>query len=269
MPMEKLFEKAMQAKTAEAFSQILKTQAETYGVYEMDFLSTIIKNNGIKSVLDIGTGEGSFLLSLANKLPDVNFVGIDHNEDFLKRASELKDKIVSNNVHLVRAFFDKSYDTIRYDMVLARFTLQHASNPQDFLSEVYKRLNKKGVFVTIDEYLFQTEIKNPVWNEFYNCWISCFRKAGCNHLMLKEINPWLKNAGFKEVKNFIQLYSPITIGPDNFKNLVIHIAALLYKVYPHVWRESFFKIFEEWLNKIIITNEVDPFIPIAHVIAKK
>jgi len=229
----------------------------------------VITNNNIKSVLDIGTGEGSFLLNLAKNLPDVNFVGIDHNDDFLKRSFTLKDKMALKNVELVKAFFDGSYDLTQHDMIFTRFTLQHSSDPQTFLDEVYKRLSNGGFFITIDEYLFQTEIKDPVWNEFYDCWIRCFEKTGCNHLMSKEINPWLKRSGFKNIENSIQLYSPITIGSDNFKTLVTRIAALLYKVYPDVWRKSFFPIFEEWLDKITTSNEIDPFIPMAHVVAKK
>ena len=267
--MEKLFEKAMQMETADAFDKILKTQTETYGAYEIEQLSHIIDQNEVKTVLDIGTGEGSFLFNLAKRQPDVNFVAIDHNDDFLRRAFKLKDEMALQNVRLEKAFFDCNYDFAKFDMIFARFTLQHASNPQDFLDEVFKRLTDKGIFITIDEYLFRTEIKNPVWNEFYDCWIKCFKKAGCNHLMLREINPWLKKAGFKDIKNSIQLYSPITIGSDNFKILVTRIAALLYKVYPDIWSESFFPTFEKWLGKVVVSNEVDPFIPMARVVAKK
>lgn len=267
--MEKLFEKAMRLETAEAFDQILKTQTQTYGVREINSLATIIKNSGFKSVLDIGTGEGSFLFSLAQKLPDVSFVGLDHNDDFLKRATELKQKLAIKNTQLIKGFFDKNYDLKPYDMIFSRFTLQHATAPQEFLNEVHGRLNPKGIFVTIDEYLFNTEIKNPVWGEFYDCWIKCFKEAGCNHLMSKEINPWLKKAGFKHVENSVHLYSPVTIGAENFKTLVTRIAALLFKVYPHVWRASFFPVFEEWLDRVVETNETDPFIPMAHVIATK
>lgn len=267
--MEKLFEKAMQMDTAEAFDQIFKTQTETYGTLEIDRLASIIKANNINSVLDIGTGEGSFLLNLAKALGDVSFTGIDHNEDFLKKAVDLKKKMGTANVRLAQEFFDTNFAPDKYDMIFTRFTLQHASSPQEFVDAVYKRLNEKGIFITIDEYLFDTGIADPIWSEFYNCWISCFKKAGCNHLMSTEINPWLKRAGFNKIESSIQLYSPVTIGPDNFRTLVTRIAALLYKVYPEVWDESFFPRFEEWLERIVKMNEINPFIPMAHVIAKK
>lgn len=267
--MEKLFEKAMKLDTAEAFDQILKTQTKTYGVYEINRLAKLIQENDVKSVLDIGTGEGSFLLTLAKGLKGVRFTGIDHNNDFLKKALKLKDEMELKNVRFLNNFFDSNYDLTPHDLILTRFTLQHASAPQQFLDEVYKRLNDGGLFVTIDEYLFVTEIQDEVWNEFYSCWIRCFKEAGCNHLMSKEINPWLSNAGFKEVENTIQLYSPVTIGTAHFKLLVTRIAVLLNKVYPNIWDKSFLSKFEGWLDKITKTKSIDPFVPVAHVIARK
>ena len=167
---------------------------------------------------------------------DVEFVGIDHNEVFLKKAENLKKERGVENVSFTKAYFDKDFSKNVYDMMFARFVFQHASEPQEFVNEVYKRLNSGGFFLTIDEFLFDDGLEEPIWRKFMECWEECFRIAGPNPHLLRTEHSWLWKAGFKDIQSSIHVYSPITIGGENFKELIVTITAALYKMFPDAWK---------------------------------
>ena len=47
------------------------------------------------------------------------------------------------------------------------------------------------------------------------------------------------------------------------------ITAALYKMFPDAWKGFHLEELEGWLDEVIKTNRVDPFIPMAHVMARK
>ena len=266
---EKFFEQVLSLDKSTLFDRILKIQINTYGVLEIKKLANLIKKNEIKKVLDIGTGEGSFLINLAKDLKDIEFFGIDHNEKFLELAKKSSQKLGLKNIKFEKTFFDNKYSQEKFDLILTRFVLQHATSPKDFCSEVYSSLNNNGFFVTIDEYLFDIGIEEPVWQKFMKCWIDVFNRAGCDHVISKKIVAWLSQIGFKNIKGEKSMHSPVTMGAENFKSLVITYAVTLNKIFPGIWEESFFPEFEDWLDEINETKRVDPFIPITYITAQK
>lgn len=259
----------MEQEVVEAFEQILEAQTETYGVIELEYLSSLIEHFRTKSVLDIGTGEGSFLLGLANRFPEIRFVGIDHNDAFLRHAEKRRVAQNATNVKFEKIFFDSTYLPDAFGMILARFVLQHSSKPEDFLREIYRRLSSGGVCVIIDEFLFNTDIDEAPWKTFYDSWIKNFQSAGADYRRPGKVPGWCHNIGFRNIRSSIQVYSPATIGGPEFKRLLNCIVENLKKVFPKIWDESFLAVFKNWLDDVIQTRRIDPFITIAHVTAEK
>ncbi len=66
------------------WDDVLESQANSYGKVELPYLAQQLKYHRPSKVLDIGTGNGSFLIRIAESFPDIKFVGIDHNEGLLK-----------------------------------------------------------------------------------------------------------------------------------------------------------------------------------------
>ena len=63
--------------------------------------------------LEIGTGKGDFLIGMALKYPEINFVGIEKYDSVLVRAIEKVDELELNNIFFIRedAFeVDKMFD---------------------------------------------------------------------------------------------------------------------------------------------------------------
>ncbi len=62
---------------------------------------TIFKNNN-PIHLEIGTGKGDFLIEMALKYPDINFVGIERYDSVILRAIEKVDKLDISNIYFIR-----------------------------------------------------------------------------------------------------------------------------------------------------------------------
>ena len=52
--------------------------------------------------LEIGTGKGDFLIAMAEKYPDINFIGIEKYDSVLVRAIEKIDSKKLNNIYFMR-----------------------------------------------------------------------------------------------------------------------------------------------------------------------
>jgi SAM-dependent methyltransferase len=250
-------------------SHILKVQIDAYGVFEIERLNRIISENKIKAVLDIGTGNGYFLVKLASHNPDVDFLGIDGNVHFLDEAKSLRKENGLDNVAFSEALFGPDYSREKYDLIISRFVLQHSASPKDFIHEVYKRLNDNGVFMTIDEYLFETNTDDPAWRDFYSKWIKCFNIMNCDPYIPRHITSWLNQIGFTDIGSSIQLYSPATVGGEAFKECIIGIASMLGRIYPDVMDDAFLNRLESWLDEINLSKSADPHLQISHNTARK
>ena len=78
----------------------------------------IFNNNNIIN-LEIGMGKGDFIIGMAKKYPNINFIGIEKYESVLVRAIEKLDGVSLSNLKLIRMdainldkIFDKEIDTI-------------------------------------------------------------------------------------------------------------------------------------------------------------
>ena len=255
--------------TSELLSYILKVQVDAYGVFEIERLNRIIADNGIKRVLDVGTGNGYFLVRLASENADVEFCGIDGNAHFLEEARSLSEEKGLSNVTLLKSVLDSSFSEDKYDLIVARFVLQHSANPKDFIQEIYKRLNDGGIFMTIDEYLFEANVDDSAWKDFYSRWLKCFNTMNCDPYIPRHISTWLHQMGFDGVRSSVHLYSPATIGGEPFKECIVGIASMLGKIYPDVMDSAFIDRLESWLDEINLSRSSDPHLQISYNMARK
>ncbi len=262
--MIKLWSELMKMDVAELLDHILTIQTETYGQFEIQQLTNFIKQHQVKRVLDIGTGQGAFLLKLSSALQDVQFCGVEHNQDFIRKAKTQKEILRAKNVEFIEATFNAEYPLEKHDLILSRYCLQHSLNPKDFNTEVSKRLQDHGAYITTDEYLFESNIDDAVWREFYESWMKCFELAGANPVIPRNITTWLSQVGFKSIENRIQIYSPATIGGDEFKSLIMCLSTVLCKIYPHVMKESLLGKLDHWFDEISVSKKVDPHVQVAY-----
>jgi ubiquinone/menaquinone biosynthesis C-methylase UbiE len=266
--MHPILENKLNIDETEILRQGLEMQTRAYGVIDIPFLVDLIKSAHAKTVLDIGTGEGSFVLWLANELPETHFVAIDHNDDLLKLAKKNKADAIQN-VEFHTAFFDETFEKKTYDLIFTRFTLEHSSSPEQFVSEAFKRLKPGGTLAIIDEYLFDTQIEAPTWQQFRCKILEAYKDFGVFPYVPMQVTTWLKSAGFVEPSVNIRAYSPNTIGGDLFKEMVLTLSVLLGKLYPDNWPLDFLKELDQFIDHAIKTNECDPYITMTHMTGRK
>ncbi len=92
---------------------VIKNPEEYIGKYK-----SIFKNNNPIHI-EIGMGKGDFIISLAKKNPNINFIGIEKYESVMVRAIEKLNNLNLNNLKLIRIdainldkVFNKEIDTI-------------------------------------------------------------------------------------------------------------------------------------------------------------
>lgn len=122
--------------------------------------------------LEIGAGKGKFLIELAEKNPNINYIGIEKYSSVLLRALEKRREVELNNLYFIR--FDAEYLTnIFAENEISRIYLnfsdpwpkdRHAKRrltSRQFLSKYSKCLQKNGevIFKTDNRPLFDFSLE--------------------------------------------------------------------------------------------------------------
>ena len=269
--MESLLLKNRQLSKSELADQGYKVQNNAYGVLDRPFLNGILaEHSDIKNVLDIGTGEGSFILPIAKQNPDISFTCIDLNEELIRRASASAKTERVKNIGFQTASFDENYNHNPCDLIFTRFTLEHSHTPQVFVNEVFKRLKPGGIFAIIDESWLDDDTNDATWGEFRKYMRQSYKAFQCNPHVARDVTNWLEQAGFSDIKLSTATYSPSTVGPEQFRALILTIPVLINKfVESEIWPDDYLEGLELWIDDIIKTGRIDPRISFAHVTAQK
>ncbi len=75
---------------------VIKNEEEHIGKYKSLF------NNDNEIHIEIGMGKGDFIIGMAKKYPNINFIGIEKYESVMVRAIEKLNDIELNNLKLIR-----------------------------------------------------------------------------------------------------------------------------------------------------------------------
>ena len=75
---------------------VIKNKEEYIGKYKSLF------NNDNEIHIEIGMGKGDFIIGMAKKYPNINFIGIEKYESVMVRAIEKLNDIELNNLKLIR-----------------------------------------------------------------------------------------------------------------------------------------------------------------------
>lgn len=102
----------------------------------------VLKDHQVKSVLDIGCGNGRFLHMIKNAIPSVEVLGVDQNEDALRIANMLGIKTHNQNLN---DFLE--HDKRKFDAVSLWGVLEHVKMPVWTLRQVAKKLNPQGLVI--------------------------------------------------------------------------------------------------------------------------
>jgi tRNA (guanine-N7-)-methyltransferase len=125
-----------------------------YEEYKGKFNSLFNNSNPIH--IEIGMGKGDFLIGMAEKYPNINFIGIELYESVLVRAVQKLDNLELNNIRLINidaklldTVFDHEIDTIYLNFSDPWPKKRHAKRrlTSNIFLSVYDNISKNNVHI--------------------------------------------------------------------------------------------------------------------------
>ena len=260
--MKSLLESYLTLKQTDLLSATLEAQTRASGSAETPAVVRILNERECRDALDVGTGEGSFLLEIARRARGTRFLGIDHNAFAIEKAAARLRRRSLRNVRFETAFFDPEFDRKRRDAILTRYTLQHCSRPGDFVRAAFERLKRKGTFVAVEsvEAYMDCHVPDPVWREYRATLMAVHRKIGSDGNVGRALGSLLRRSGFRNIQVGLVLSSPSTIGFERFKSVVLATTALAHTLFPGLFDRKLTRRMDRWLQDEAGIEWRDPYI---------
>jgi ubiquinone/menaquinone biosynthesis C-methylase UbiE len=246
-----------------------KAQIDTFGPFDYPLLTAIIAKYNVRRILDVGTGEGSFLIGLAKRTKDVTFDAVDLNKSLIE-IGKLNNKRSGLNINFQHANFGENFSGRNYDLIMARFAVEHIREVDDidsFILKTYQRLNPGGWVVIIEYYLHDLEIEDPVWKAFRKSELATYKKANAHPRISLRLPESLKKTNFKNIKSTFNHISPATIKADCFFNLILEYTKLYSQICPEYWPKELIDKIVKWCDKK--QPKGDPVLFVSHTIGQK
>jgi SAM-dependent methyltransferase len=145
--------------------------------------------------VDLGSGRGTDVLRLAEKVGDNGFVyGIDLSDGMISKGVATAERLGIKNVKFIQSPLEKlNLDDKVADLVISNCTINHAADKQVVWNEIFRILKKGGRFVVSDIYASEAvpeEYRNdPV--AVSECWAGSVTRA--------EYLEQLEKAGFTKI----------------------------------------------------------------------
>ena len=119
--------------------------------YKGKFNSLFNNNNPIR--LEIGMGKGDFIIGMAEKYPDINFLGVEVQESVIVRAIKKLDNKKLNNVYVMMVNADKLNEIIDHEIDILHLNF---SDPWRKARHAKRRLTSPA-FLDIYDNIFKGE----------------------------------------------------------------------------------------------------------------
>jgi len=149
-----------------------------------------------KSVLDVGTGNGTYVYSLSPHVKSI--YGLDNNKKILEKARKRNRIFKYDNIRFYKMSVENIYFKRKFDIILLNNLLRF-TNVYPTLNKILNIVSDEGIIVI----QIPLSFKNPI-DERLDENSDNFDK----NLYNKEINAWLKIKELVKIffKNYIKLY---------------------------------------------------------------
>lgn len=115
----------------------------------------------IKSVVDVGCGDGHTLIKLAEHFPKIKFLGIDYSENMIESAKKyLEDKpqlreniefMIGDVLELKKVLSDRHFDIIMTDRCL--INLETAEQQSLAIDQISEHVSPGGYYLAIENFI--------------------------------------------------------------------------------------------------------------------
>lgn len=248
-----------------------EAQNPAFGPINIPFLVQLICQQRAKKILDVGTGEGSFLLHLAKQVPQTKFEAAETNEQLIKLAMQKKLKAKKCQINFVCCEFSESYPQNDFDMIMARFAVEHMTDIPAFLSTVRNKLKKGGCLAIIEYFISTAGIDDPVWLEFRKKELVLYKTIQSHAQISLQLPHLMREAGFKNITSSFEHVSPETVDKKAFFRLVSVYAETYAQIDSRIWPGVFVKKIKKWCDFGMRADSdmPDPVMFVTHTVGYK
>jgi ubiquinone/menaquinone biosynthesis C-methylase UbiE len=178
--------------------------------------------NECTHILDVGTGNGTFIARLAHDHPCIHFFGIDKR----KHCIESCEKIRATNLNFEQVDLFSSttqFDFSRFDGFLMRYFLLHVDHSKKILA-LFKTKAKKPMkfwIIDLDFSQFFCEPKNSSFDKMTNLVKEFCAKTSIDSMAGYGVVPILQDLGYQNIV--------VENAPFSTKNIPLEALALYLK----------------------------------------
>jgi|GEM_PF-2728239 ubiquinone/menaquinone biosynthesis C-methylase UbiE len=144
-------EALQKAELSDLWDAFLRGQTKLFFDEEIKLFKEEKEWQKAKNVLELGSGNGSYLARLADTFQEKTYLGIEKQSNFIQEATH---QLGRPGLAFIEGDAEIEYECYKnqFDMVLFRFTLQHLANPRLALELAYRYLKEDGYVLIIDSY---------------------------------------------------------------------------------------------------------------------
>lgn len=234
---------ASQSKNKSALLDFLEKQTEVLGAVDRQLIWDCLQGRANLRVIDFGCGDGSYLESLVTGAPEGMFAGvcgIDVNADWITVAQQRPHGIPAEfqlgNVCQPLGFSDG-----QFDVVLSRFTLISAEEPQSAMRNAFRILAAGGRFIAIESCYGVAQAINtsPAMLEFCERLTSWYRRAGSSPYLGPHLWQGMRQEGFRVQRDLVVIYGNNTLGSQTFAQFKAMTARNLGAVFQDIFPDQY------------------------------
>ena len=170
----------------------------------------LLKKENPKTILDIATGTADLAIEAAKTIKPDEIIGMDISPNMLKIGEQkIIKKGLSNIIKLELGDSENlSYETARFDAVMAAFGVRNFENLEKGLGEMYRVLKPGGTLMVL-------EFSKPRY----------FPLKQLFHVYFKYILPVIGKLRSKDENAYKYLYESVQVFPDyeNFTNILSNL----------------------------------------------
>lgn len=185
----------------ESWQQMLTLQTHLFGPIEVRWLMEQGFGSSGRGVLEVGSASGYYGAYLARNFPHVRLYGIEANPHFIERAVRGAEWPPNYSIAPCKLGEDALPSEIatQIDQCLARYVLQHVSNPLRVLRAIHATLPPGGrLFIIEEDDFFFTSY--PSWRPFdsaVDAWRRVVSAGGSDSKIGRKLPNLLAEAGFR------------------------------------------------------------------------
>lgn len=212
--------------------QRLETQTKLFAVYLRHHASEFCGSQ-VKSILDLGCGEGQLGFVLKEIYPDAQLVGVDRDAKAIARAESQAALLGLTNTRYLVQDIEHELPAVQFDLIYCSVIMLHMRNPQQAVARAYAALNPGGYLWVKDfdpEILADSEVIRFLGGSnarMIGLLTDGMAKIGRHPYFMAELPAWLEELGAENIRSEREYYPLGGTSAEGIATLAIGLGAFL------------------------------------------